>query len=353
MTFSNRKFGVEIEFTFNSRVDVLAQQISTASGFTVVAESYNHTRQGHWKIVRDGSCGWELVSPPLSGVEGLQQVKKVVRALAGVQGVRVDRNCGLHVHVDGAGLSVNDIRNIINRYSRFESTIDSFMPVSRRANNNQYCRTLTSVMNNSYIRERFNSAVNPRQLADYTAGDRYLKVNLLAYLRHGTIEFRQHSGSVNASKIINWVKFCVAFVEASRMVEGSRPRTEVVAGRRRMNRSNKLRALAVLLRDRAIVGQGGRIDNAYIMESVGLQENTLSSYLSTLRNRFGWRIPRRGGLPYISSYTVGQIPGDDLGVGPVAARQVAAPVANDSWQRGIDASVVSYLEERALDFNMA
>jgi hypothetical protein len=46
-------------------------------------------------------------------------------------------------------------------------------------------------------------------------GGRYNKVNLCAFLRHGTIEFRQHSGTMNVDKVINWIVFCVNFVETS------------------------------------------------------------------------------------------------------------------------------------------
>lgn len=44
---------------------------------------------------------------------------------------------------------------------------------------------------------------------------RYFKINLQAYLRHGTIEFRQHSGSANATKVCNWVRFLQAFIDES------------------------------------------------------------------------------------------------------------------------------------------
>ena len=38
--------------------------------------------------------------------------------------------------------------------------------------------------------------------------DRYHKVNAESYRRHKTIEFRQHAGTTNYEKIINWVSFC-------------------------------------------------------------------------------------------------------------------------------------------------
>ena len=42
--------------------------------------------------------------------------------------------------------------------------------------------------------------------------NRYKTVNVCAYGRHGTIEFRQHQGTTNADKILNWLAFCEAMV---------------------------------------------------------------------------------------------------------------------------------------------
>ena len=34
-------------------------------------------------------------------------------------------------------------------------------------------------------------------------------------MRHGTVEFRQHAGTVDAIKIVNWVKLVANFVESA------------------------------------------------------------------------------------------------------------------------------------------
>jgi hypothetical protein len=48
-----------------------------------------------------------------------------------------------------------------------------------------------------------------------SAGSRYYKLNLSAINVHGTIEFRQHSGTVNAEKAVNWVKLTAGFMRAA------------------------------------------------------------------------------------------------------------------------------------------
>lgn len=112
-------------------------------GLRATDEGYNHTNRRHWKIVPDGSLnnGFEVVSPPLEGCEGLEAVRAAITALDDA-GATVDRACGLHVHFDAADLSAAEIKMIVLRYARFEREIDRFIPPSRRANNNRYCQSI-------------------------------------------------------------------------------------------------------------------------------------------------------------------------------------------------------------------
>lgn len=48
--------------------------------------------------------------------------------------------------------------------------------------------------------------------------DRYRAVNLHAFCRHGTIEFRQHHGALNGDKVSAWITFVLEFVERSRKI---------------------------------------------------------------------------------------------------------------------------------------
>ena len=66
------------------------------------------------------------------------------------------------------------------------------MPASRR--DNRYCRGLGHVSD-----EMIRSARTVDELKG-RIGDRYHKVNLEAYSRHKTVEFRQHSGTTNFTK---------------------------------------------------------------------------------------------------------------------------------------------------------
>lgn len=207
----DRTFGVEMEIIHESE-----SKIRTAirnAGVECEIEGYNHDTRTHWKIVSDASVdgGFEVVSPVLKDRSGLDELEKVCNALVNA-GARIKKCCGLHVHL-GTDDFKTDIRvwkNLYKNYAALERTIDSFMPPSRR--HNQYCRSMRVCDWNAKIE----SAANLRMLEDaVTGGSRYFKLNSQSYWRHKTVEFRQHSGSVEFEKVRNWILFCARFVEFS------------------------------------------------------------------------------------------------------------------------------------------
>jgi hypothetical protein len=207
-----RNFGIEIELVGISKETSL-EAIQNA-GLKAKIETYNHEdhADGTWKITTDASVinGHEVVSPILHGEEGLREAMMVANALEAA-GATINKSCGLHVHFNALDLTTDAIRMICKRYMKFEGEIDAFMPLSRRENNNRFCRsTKLCFMNNS----RFESAATKEALARSVSG-RYYKVNLEAYLAHHTIEFRQHSGTVDSQKIACWVRFLDDFITES------------------------------------------------------------------------------------------------------------------------------------------
>ena len=195
-----RTFGVEIEFQGN-REEVA--RLMNAKGVRAYVEEYNHTTKSYWKLITDASCGYELVSPPLKGREGLDQLKKACEAL-NEAGATVDISCGLHVHHDINDYNAKQIANIFAIYIKLEKTIDTLVPNSRRANNNIYCGSLFQGTTQQAILDKLravNSLEDIRRIWD----TRYVKVNFQSYIKYGTIEFRQHSGTTQFDKIYNWI----------------------------------------------------------------------------------------------------------------------------------------------------
>ena len=202
----NRRFGIEIE-AYNCNKQRLALELREA-GIDVVVEGYNHDTRNHWKLVSDGSLRgndtFELVSPILEGEAGLQELQKVCWVLDYCD-VKVNNSCGLHIHMDAADFTIETWRNLAITYRHLEPVIDAFMPNTRR--NNTYCKRLSGI-SESRIRE----AQTIQDLRGVFRNDRYHKLNLEAYARHRTVEFRQHGGTTNFTKMENWIRFAANMI---------------------------------------------------------------------------------------------------------------------------------------------
>jgi hypothetical protein len=225
---TDRKYGIEIEL-FATRSNPSDHQAIVnalrAAGVDCTFAGYTHSVSSHWKVVTDGSVvtpdgrrGLELVSPPLSGEAGLKEIERVCEALATI-GAWVNRSCGFHVHHDASDLSVGNIIGIAKTVKRFGRVFDGLMAESRR--NNQYATHMTDSDIESL--ERCESLDSLRRRFPGDSTERYHTFNVCAFQRHGTVEFRQHGGTVEARKMIPWIILTQGLVEkgkASKSVRG-------------------------------------------------------------------------------------------------------------------------------------
>lgn len=348
MTIPNRTFGVELEI---KGLDCWqAERALNEGGVEARNEGYTHRRTHHWKIVTDASLSGracEVVSPVMRGEEGIEEVRKVCKLLASA-GARVDRQCGLHVHVGTDGLTGSDVTAIVQRYARFEDTIDSFMPPSRRGSRNHNCMSMTEWARRA---ERTRRAVRDIRSAISLFPERYSKINVTAYNRHRTIEFRHHSGTCNASKVENWVRFVLHFVEASRGMgpEVSAAPSRSAGGARRSNGMDaKLDRVIVALRDAGFTG----LRQSDIARAGGWGVASVPPYITRLRQERGCRIRknRRTGRYVLENR--GRLSTEEQAQTSVTeTRQAARRVtgvsrSQDNLFRGMPADVVSFYEER-------
>ena len=207
-------FGVEIEcFVAQSSIQATAANNNLPYHY----ESYNHRdNEVYYKFVSDASVQGmpdpiECVSPVLKGKKGLESLEVCCKSLNEAN-ARVNKSCGLHVHIGAADLTGEQYANVFVNYKMLESVIDTFMAQSRRGNNSRWAKSLRS-----YDLENCHTAQDVRLTL---RSDRYHKVNCESFARHQTIEFRQHQGSTDYKKISMWVSFCaklVAFSKTTRL----------------------------------------------------------------------------------------------------------------------------------------
>ncbi len=208
--------GVEIE-CFNIDKEAVKAAIE-ARGLKAYTTGYNHNdSKEYYKLGYDSSIGGnnscEVVSPILKNLSSLKEVCEVINEA----GAQVNKTCGLHVHFGASKFSLKDWLKIISNYAAIEPIIDSFMPISRRGNNNHYC---ASIINSARIIREYidnGSTLAPASIQDIQNifGTRFMKLNVMAYRTHKTIEFRQHSGTTDFEKIENWVSFLTYFLDWS------------------------------------------------------------------------------------------------------------------------------------------
>jgi|TARA_R100000479_G_scaffold176189_1_gene129526 hypothetical protein len=167
----------------------------------------------------------EIISPVLEGQEGLATLRKVMRALKNA-GAQVNKSCGLHVTMGvenvsmryrrmGAWKKMSCLMNLAEAYHYFQAGFTSLNPESR----NPYSRQ--SDVYNGAIRMGWANQFgkNDKHTAKAAAHGRKNAISAMLQLgrgvlnyghiwNKGVIEFRQHSGSLNGTKITNWALLC-------------------------------------------------------------------------------------------------------------------------------------------------
>lgn len=241
----NRTFGVEIEVITSHRPATLVSYINDGfirDGITspngadmrIFDAHYSHDTHTIWKIVSDGSLrgrGWEVVSPPMAGMDGMNQIKSVCASLK-LAGATVDRSTGLHVHHDVGNLDAKSIGQTFALYATFQNLINYMVAPSRRRESTGYgalnygspieWERITANGADKFDADHRTPAGRPYQpdsieskMRRRLASDRYNALNIEAVYAHGTLEFRQHQGTINSTKIWNWVLLTQSIIETA------------------------------------------------------------------------------------------------------------------------------------------
>ena len=217
-------YGIEIE------VELRSQTIDS------VTEAFMDANILGCIIKPDGTprVDCEIVLPPLTACDFSYDYIKQICTLLETLGCVINIACGLHVHISNAqSLRTNAtdlasrsiqytqrtgrfiggseffgdpidavaVKDIMVRYANAQPIINSMFPSSRTSN--RYCNVMRT--------NRLDTARTIEQLRDATTG-KFSVINL-NHWSNGTIEFRQASGTIDATKIINWVMFLINLVE--------------------------------------------------------------------------------------------------------------------------------------------
>ncbi len=169
--------------------------------------------------------GAELVSPILSGIEGLVQAYQAIQFLNEIEGVNIDGSCGFHVHhgVDRDVYSCENVKELVRLIHPMESLFYLLIPGKRQEKST--CRPMEIDVkafledcdpvcgpSNCRLKKLWYSPGNrydPEE-AKYPRYDktRYHGLNLHSYWYRSTIEFRYHSAVLHhVDDAMQWIIF--------------------------------------------------------------------------------------------------------------------------------------------------
>lgn len=109
------------------------------------------------------------------------------------------------VNIERAHQALDTFWSAIRFFSIVDSTLRTLIPATRR--NNSFCAP--------FLRVNKTGGIRPKKYSEIMEGvsGRYCGINLASLREHGTVEFRYHTGTTNANKVIHWVRLCERIVD--------------------------------------------------------------------------------------------------------------------------------------------
>jgi len=179
--------------------------------------------------------------------------------------------------------------------------------------------------------EAFSEARNIRELVQ-AQPNRYYKVNLKSLEVYRTLEFRQHSGTLNAMKVQNWLTFIDGFVRESCRLTGQNE-MEAESAVAMPNLQPRLAELA-----RMLLAHPEGLSSAALQQELHIQPHSLRANMTYLRRGGGEVVSRRHRRGETAYLIQGARPGQPVDGGLFA---------------GIPQDVARFYHNRALVLNNA
>lgn len=210
----------ESEMTFGIEIEGLID-----STYSDIVGSYHNGRYiqyvddltcGRWTAEEDSSITpddsyeypCEIVSPILSGTDGLDDICKVVDFMIDEYDFKYNDSCGVHVHIGVTNITDNlhDIKKIAYYLANFENAffaIGGEEGIYRLFVDDGFCQSIRPIMD-SEGDQFFNRLQH---------ADRYMSINFRnLFNSKGTVEFRLFAPTLNHNILRAYVMLCVGTV---------------------------------------------------------------------------------------------------------------------------------------------
>lgn len=203
-------FGMEIECYFPDRCEVVRGAYHSPN---YLEEEWNH-----WGAQFDSSInsqnGTEFVSPIMWGKYGVYNVRAMAKKL-NEAGARVNRSCGVHIHVGISslvgihGVSAEYIISLVRHFARHQKALFGIGGRLSRVGN-RYCSPIESVWHSN-----FRGADKNRLASELSESTRASALNLTSMMRAQTAEFRLFAPTINRDKLTGYLYAALAICEAA------------------------------------------------------------------------------------------------------------------------------------------
>lgn len=220
---SDRRFGIELEINaFDGKnrpdqgqkvagIDYVGMFVARNCSEGVDIRDWQHTDGNDvWVIKPDSSCGMEVCTPIMKGWSGLKKVCEVVHAMGAEPKIKIDQRCSVHVHVEVADLTTEQLASVIAYWFKVEPVFMDSVPPNRKRN--RYCQLMgmTNLL-------QHDTKITPGDLVKKVGNVKYYSLNTNQMMKNGrkTVEFRivEGEGCKDPYLIKNWTRLLIHFVE--------------------------------------------------------------------------------------------------------------------------------------------
>lgn len=192
---------------------------------------FNHAKY-HFKDVYDSSLnvgGREYVGMPSNGDRLFRIIDDFCKRLQ-KEKYSVDKSCGLHIHL-GIKEEIEIIKKLYIFYSKYEDFFFKMLPKSRQKRS--YCERIRETDNFSakdvlkmenldeFKKLYYETNFYNRQLDSKYHDKRYCWTNFHSLFYRGTLEIRNHAGTISEEKIKQWITIHLALLNYLRKKSAS------------------------------------------------------------------------------------------------------------------------------------
>lgn len=221
--FLSRRFGVELEYNAFDKLDRSISENDLPSGIFSYAKEISKRLKTHvevgkwhytndnknWVIKPDASCGLEVCSPVLRGTQGLRDIAKVVKVLSSGKNTSADERCSLHIHVEIADFTWQDILSLFKTWVCCE--LFFYFMTSPKRWLNPYCQPIGFSLPIENI-----SLMNYNDVYELLGNYKYFAINLFHYKKgkRQTVEFRimGNQACLDPEESQKWCELILMFV---------------------------------------------------------------------------------------------------------------------------------------------